>query len=88
MALSARYHHRAAGFQSHRAAILEFEIDPAFQHVDELHFALMVVPSGRLRQTGIGGRHLCPHPPAGRIRDAEITVFKEGAPAVDVFGIG
>src|SRR5882762_8035842 len=91
VAHAARDKARVAGFEPTAGAVLEFELDPALQGVDELALADVVVPAGRLGHPGDGGRQLRPHPAIARRRHAEIAVFEEGAPSLDkvrLFGAG
>src|SRR5215813_509373 len=72
-----------AGLQPAVRAVLEFQLDPTLESVDELPLAHVVVPSGRLGHSGESRRYLRPHPPVGRLGDAEVAVFEEITPALD-----
>src|SRR5215469_18674954 len=74
---------RVAGLQPAIRAVLEFELDPALQRVDELSLANMVMPASRLGHSGDRRRYLRPHPPVSRLRDAEVAVFEEITPPLD-----
>src|SRR6266478_2558721 len=84
VAHAARDKARVAGFEPAAGAVLEFELDPALQRIDELALADVVVPAGRLGHAGERGRQLRPHPAVARRRHAEIAVFEETPPALDI----
>src|SRR5262249_2346531 len=72
-----------ARLQPERLAVLELEVDPAGERVDELALADVVVPSRRLRHAASGGHHLRAHLPAGRRGDAQVAVLEELAATGD-----
>src|SRR5205807_8733449 len=84
VAHAARDEARIAGFEPAAAAVLEGEFDPALQRIDELTFADVVVPAGRLGHAGDRRRQLRPHPAVARLGNAEVAVFEEAPPAFDV----
>src|SRR5205814_1433692 len=65
--------------------VLEFQLDPALQRIDELSLADMVMPSGRLGHAGDCQRYLRPHPAVGGLGDAEVAVLEELAPSLHEF---
>src|SRR6516165_11723981 len=68
---------RVACLEPAAAAILELQLDPALERVDELSLADVVMPAGRLGHSGNGRCYLRPHPPVRRLGDAEIAVLEE-----------
>src|SRR6516162_1509241 len=70
---------RVARLEPAAAAVLEFELDPALQCVDELALADMIMPAGRSGHAGQRRRHLRPHPSVASRGDAEVAVFEKVA---------
>src|SRR5262245_66202570 len=62
-------------------SVLELQVDPATEHVDELTLADVVVPPGRLSHPIGADRDLCADLAAAGRGHAEIAVLEEGAPA-------
>src|SRR6266496_3523389 len=80
---TARYVDRVAGAEAEHLTALEFELDPAVQHIDELVFADMVMPTGRLGHAGLGLGQLGAHLAAAGGFDGEIAISEEIAAAFD-----
>ena len=57
------------------------EKHPAFQHVDKLHGAIVVVPLAVRRFTPASADHMRYHFATGRAFDAEVAVFEVAAQA-------
>src|SRR5262245_3889707 len=62
-------------------SVLEDEVDPPLQRVDELGVADVVVPSRRFAHAPGGGHHLGAHPAAARGGDPEVAILEEVPPA-------
>ena len=84
----ARDEERIALFHPKRAAILELEIDPALEDLDELAVALVIMPAGRPAQALARGHHLGAHPAGARFGDAEVAISEEIAPSLDQDRLG
>src|SRR5207244_1600161 len=78
---TARDVERLARLDAQFLTILELQVNPSTEHVDELALADVVVPPRRLRHPLGPDRHLGADLPAARGRDAEVAVPEEGAPA-------
>src|SRR5205085_4866227 len=74
---------RVALVDPDRATILEFQIHPALQHVDELAIAFVIVPTGRPAHALARHHHLGTHGPRACVGDAKIAVLEELAPSLD-----
>src|SRR5215471_16900655 len=75
--------YRIPGFEPQHLAGLEFQLDPAFQRIDKLAIASVVMPAGRLGHAGDRLHDLTTHRAAARVADAEIAIVEEIAPPLD-----
>src|SRR2546425_12322113 len=76
MADARRLVEAAAGLHQPFADALVLEPPPAFQHVDELHRDVVVVPFAVRRSSRPRADDMGHHFPLGRALDAEIAVFE------------
>src|SRR5258708_14921347 len=79
---------RIALLDADRAAILEFEIDPAFQHVDELAIALVIVPAGGPAHALARRHDLGAQRARAGVGDAEVAILEEVTTSLDQYRFG
>src|SRR5512135_3004162 len=84
----ARDEERIAFFDLERAALLELQLDPALEDVDELAVALVIVPAGRLAEALGRLHHLGAHGAGAALAHAEIAIGEEVAPSLDQHRLG
>jgi len=79
---------RIAFLDPDRAAVLEFEVDPALQHVDELPVALVIVPAGRPAHALARHHDLGAQRAGAGVGDAEVAILEEFTASLDQHGFG
>ncbi len=70
--------HAGAGLDPDLADAFVVELDPALEHIEQLHLQVVSVPAAAAVLARLGADHVGADVPAGRRLDAEVAVLEEG----------